>query len=117
MSQPYLSVWAPPRFRMLVGQPAPSLPFPLEEPGCRLHEWGRYSLWHGIPAIGLQAGDEVLTPAYHHGCEVETLVTRGLVPRFYEATADLEPDPDELETLIGPRTRALYLIHPLGRGL
>lgn len=117
MSRGLLSVWAPPRPRDLFGRPARELPFPLEEPGCRLYEWGRYGLWHGLAAAGLEPGDEVLVPAYHHGSEVGVLDDRGLVPRFYEATEDLEPDPEELEALLGSRTRALYLIHNLGRGL
>jgi peroxiredoxin/dTDP-4-amino-4,6-dideoxygalactose transaminase len=117
LSRGLLSVWAPPRLRSLVRRPAASLPFPLEEPGCRLYEWGRDGLWHGLAAVGLEAGDEVLVPAYHHGSEVAALDDRGLVCRFYEATASLEPDPDELEAKLGPRTRALYLIHYLGFGL
>ena len=117
MSRGQLSVWASPSPRSLFGRPAASLPFPLEEPGCRLYEWGRYGLWHGLAAAGLEPGDEVLVPAYHHGSEVAVLEDRGLVSRFYEATEDLEPDPDELEARLGPRTRALYLIHYLGFGL
>jgi hypothetical protein len=37
-----------------------------------------------------------------------------LVCRFYDATPTLEPDPDQLEALLSPRVRALYLIHYLG---
>jgi dTDP-4-amino-4,6-dideoxygalactose transaminase len=101
----------------LIGKPAASLPFPLERPDCRLYEWGRDGLWHGIGAIGLNPGDEVLVPAYHYGAEVAALQSRGLLCRFYEATEDLEPDPGELEELLGERTRALYLIHNLGLAL
>jgi dTDP-4-amino-4,6-dideoxygalactose transaminase len=36
------------------------------------------------------------------------------VCRFYEATPTLEPDEGELMALVGPRTRALHLIHYLG---
>jgi dTDP-4-amino-4,6-dideoxygalactose transaminase len=62
----------------------------------------------------MQEGDEMLAPAYHHGSEVEAIVRAGLVPRFYEATADLEPDAAELEGLLSARTRALHLVHYLG---
>jgi len=64
--------------------------------------------------LGLEPGDEVLVPAYHHGSEVEALVRRGACCRFYEANPTLEPDPDELETLLSERTRALLVIHYLG---
>jgi dTDP-4-amino-4,6-dideoxygalactose transaminase len=53
-------------------------------------------------------------PAYHCGTEVGPVVDRGLVPRFWGGTDDLEPDEGELERLLGPRTRGLYLIHHLG---
>ena len=38
----------------------------------------------------------------------------GLECRFYDCSATLEPDADEFERLLGPRVRALYLIHYLG---
>lgn len=112
-----MSVWPGPRPSFLLGPAGGRLPYPLEEPGCRLYEWGRYALWQGLAAAGLEAGDEILVPAYHHGSEVAIIADRGLVSRFYDATEDLEPDEGELEALLGPRTRALYLIHVLGRGL
>jgi hypothetical protein len=62
----------------------------------------------------LTPGDEVLVPAYHHGSEVQALVEAGLRCRFYEATASLAPDEDELQSLLGPRVRALHLTHYLG---
>jgi perosamine synthetase len=90
------------------------LPFPLDEPECTLFERARHGLWHGVQAIGLRPGDEVLVPAYHHGSEIEALLQAKLICRFYEATETLEPDQGELESLVGPRTRALYLIHYFG---
>lgn len=68
----------------------------------------------GIKALGLEPGDEILVPAYHHGSEIEALVRAGIVCRFYDAGEDLEPQEDDLETLLGPRVRALYLTHVLG---
>jgi len=62
----------------------------------------------------LGAGDELLVPAYHHGSEIEALRQAGLTYRFYEATETLAPDAQELEKLLSPRTRALYIIHYLG---
>jgi len=99
-------VWSRPRARVL--------PFPLGEPGCLLFSRGRHGLWQGVRALGLRAGDEVLVPAYHHGSEVEALVSAGLVCRFYGAGETLRPDETELASSLGPRTRALHLIHNLG---
>jgi dTDP-4-amino-4,6-dideoxygalactose transaminase len=89
-------------------------PFPLGRPVCSLHRLGRHALFQGVRACGLKAGDEVLVPAYHHGSEVEALVRAGLQCRFYGEGESLEPDAAELEALVGPRTRALLLIHYLG---
>jgi perosamine synthetase len=94
--------------------PQRALPFPLDQPTSRLYERGRHALWAGVLALGLSSGDEILTPAYHCGSEVEALASAGLVCRFYEATETLAPDADELEALLGPRTRALFLIHYFG---
>jgi dTDP-4-amino-4,6-dideoxygalactose transaminase len=90
------------------------LPFPLEEQGCRVFARARHGLWQGVQALGLEPGDAVLVPAYHHGSEVEALLRAGLAPRFYAGTARLEPDEEELASMLGPDVRALYLIHFLG---
>jgi len=59
-------------------------------------------------------GAEMLVPAYHHGSEIETVRQAGFSPLFYGQGGGLEPRQDELESLITPRTRGLYLIHTLG---
>jgi dTDP-4-amino-4,6-dideoxygalactose transaminase len=94
--------------------PLPRLPFPLEEPNHRVFARARHGLWHGVRAIGLRRGDVVLAPAYHHGSEIESLERAGLVCRFYDAEADLQPSEDRLEALLGPEVRVLYLIHYFG---
>jgi dTDP-4-amino-4,6-dideoxygalactose transaminase len=108
-----LSVWPPlpPRVYLTRTQ---SVPFPLQERGCQLFALGRHALWSGVRGLGLEAGDEILVPAYHHGSEVEALAEAGLSIRFYSGSEDLTPTETELETLLGPRTRALLVIHYLG---
>jgi dTDP-4-amino-4,6-dideoxygalactose transaminase len=93
-----------------------NLPFPLREDSVTLSERGRHSLYLGLKGLGVGAGDEVLVPAYHHGSEVEAILRSGAECRFYAGTDRLEPDPDELEELIGPKTRALHLTHYIGFG-
>ena len=110
----YLSVWPVLPAGAYAAGPAPTLGFPLEEPACRLYSRARHGLWHGVRALGLGPGDEALVPAYHHGSEVEALDRAGIVSRFYEGTELLEPDEDELESLLSPAVRALYLVHYLG---
>lgn len=89
-------------------------PFPLEEPNCRIFHLARQGLFAGVKTLGLEPGDEVLVPAYHHGSEVEALVQAGIVCRFYEGGEHLEPVEEELETLLNARVRALHLIHYIG---
>jgi dTDP-4-amino-4,6-dideoxygalactose transaminase len=71
----------------------------------------RQGLYAGAEALGLGPGNEVLTPAYHHGSEVEALRRRGLNCRFYDLDSKLSPADSEVDSLVGPRTRALLLIH------
>src|SRR5215216_2482227 len=97
-----------------VRRPLHELPFPLDDPDCRIYSLARQGLYMGIKALGLGPGDEILAPAYHHGSEIEALVQAGIVCRFYDIGPSLEPDEKELEGLLGPRVRALHLTHFLG---
>lgn len=110
----WLSVWPSLPPAAYLRRPGGDLPFPLQEPGTRLYAFGRQGIWQGAKALGLADGDQVLVPAYHHGSEVEALVRAGLQPRYYAGGEDLQPDADELESLVGPRVRALALVHYLG---
>ena len=95
-------------------RPAQDLPFPLDQRGCVLFSRGRHALWHGVRALGLPPEAAVLVPAYHCGTEIEALVRAGVECRFYEGSASLEPDEDELAQLLDERVAALYLTHYLG---
>src|SRR5215210_1707688 len=107
--------FAPPLpFNIYARRPVKMLPFPLDEPNCRVFSLARHGLFLGIKALGLGPGDEILAPAYHHGSEIEALIRAGLVCRFYDVGWSLEPDENELDALVGPRVRALHLTHFLG---
>ena len=114
MTETRLQILAPLPPAVYARRPVEVLPFPLDQPGWSLFARARHGLWHGLRALGLGDGDAVLAPAYHHGSEIEALVRAQLTCHFYDATATLAPDEDELERLLGPRVRALYLIHYLG---
>jgi perosamine synthetase len=94
--------------------PATWTPFPLDQAGCRIYSRARHAIWQACRALGLGEGDVVLVPAYHHGSEIEALLQAGLRLRYYEPSTGLEPVAGELESLLGPEVRALYLIHYLG---
>jgi dTDP-4-amino-4,6-dideoxygalactose transaminase len=114
MLKPWISVWPPLPPSVLFRWPRETLPFPLDDPRCRLFRRARHGLWHAIRARGFQPEDEVLVPEYHHGSEIETLLAAGLRPRFYRCDDRLVPDIADLERLRGERVRALLLIHYLG---
>ena len=109
-----LAVWPPLPPAVYSRRPARDLPFPLDQRGCVLFSRGRHAIWHGIRALGLPADAVVLVPAYHCGTEIEALMRAGVECRFYEGSASLEPDEDELAQLLDERVAALYLIHYLG---
>ena len=100
--------------RAYLRRPAPSPPFPLGRPGYRLFRDPGQAMRHGILALGLGPGDQLLVPAWHHGPVATALAKMGLTARVHDLGPRLEPDPDELETLLGPRVRALVLVHQLG---
>ena len=110
----WVSVWPPLSPAAWLRRPAEPAPFPLGGPGCRLYRLGRDAVWHGVRALGLSAGDQVLMPAYHAGPEVEALLRAGLDVAFYAGDEDLAPDASELEGLLGPRTRMLSVVHYIG---
>lgn len=88
--------------------------FPFSNVNSQYYYLARNALWHGIPLLGLEPGDVVLMPAYHHGIEVETLLKRGLTLSYYRIDERMQIDFDHLESLVGPDTKALYVIHYLG---
>lgn len=90
-----------------------ALPFPLDQPACRLFSRARHALHRALTELG-EPGGEILAPAFHHGSEIEAFRQAGLDVAYYEGDAGLAPDEAELESLLGPRTRALHLVHYLG---
>ena len=88
-------------------------PFPFGAARTTWYYLARNAVFHGAALLGL-AGREVLVPAYHHGVEVAALAAAGAVPRFVRVDGRMRLDLDDAERRIGPRTRALYVIHYAG---
>jgi hypothetical protein len=88
-------------------------PFPFGVPRTTFYYLARNAVFHGAALLGL-AGREVLVPAYHHGVEVGALAAAGAVPRFVRVDGRMRLDLEDAERKIGPRTRALYVIHYAG---
>jgi dTDP-4-amino-4,6-dideoxygalactose transaminase len=62
----------------------------------------------------MRSNDVVLVPAFHHGSEIEALLKADLKIRYYELTETLEPEPNNLQSLLSPEVIALHLIHYWG---
>ena len=62
----------------------------------------------------LQPGDEVLLPSPDYPLWSAATILNGGQPRYYRCLAGNGhlPDPDEIEAMLTPRTRALVLINP-----
>ncbi|MBN8736809.1 MAG: aminotransferase class I/II-fold pyridoxal phosphate-dependent enzyme [Xanthomonadales bacterium] len=62
----------------------------------------------------LNPGDEVLLPAPDYPLWSAATILNAGTPRYYACPASRAhlPDPDEIEALCGPRTRAIVLINP-----
>lgn len=73
---------------------------------------GTIALELGMKALGIQAGDEILVPAYTFIASASSVLQLGAVPVFVDidpVTANI--DLDLAEKMITPRTRALMVVH------
>jgi perosamine synthetase len=69
------------------------------------------SLW----GSGIKPGDEVICPSLSFIATANSIAYNGAIPVF----ADIDPctynvDPNEVEALISPRTRAILVVHQIG---
>ena len=83
--------------------------------GCVGVANGTDALELSLRALELAPGDEVIVPSFTFFATAETVSAVGATPRF----ADIDPvsfclDPDAVEALITPRTRALVPVHLFG---
>lgn len=116
MTRRAIEVWAPLSPSVYLRRPSPILPYPLGLESCQLYGRARHGLAEGLRGLGIGSGDIVLMPAWHHGSEVEAVISTGAACRFYDTGNSLMPPEDELDTLVDSNVRALHLIHYLGHG-
>ena len=75
---------------------------------------GRAALWGALRALGVGHADEVLLPSYLCESVLSPVLAVGAQASFYPVQRDARPDLAGLDAALGPRTRALVLIHYLG---
>ncbi len=65
---------------------------------------------------GAQRGDEVITPALAFVATANCVLAAGLTPKFVDVELDtLNINPSLIEKAIGPRTRAIQVVHTMGK--
>ena len=74
----------------------------------------RVAIRRACDLLGIGPGTEVLAPAYNCGSEIDPLRHAGASVRLYPVDRRTQIDPDAVERLIGPTTRAIYLTHYFG---
>jgi len=75
---------------------------------------GTAALHIALAALNIGPGDEVIVPSYSFIASSFSVVQAGAIPRFADVTDDHTIDPDSIEALITPRTKAIIVVHLYG---
>ncbi|QJA06276.1 DegT/DnrJ/EryC1/StrS family aminotransferase [Thermosulfurimonas marina] len=76
---------------------------------------GTAALWLALLACGVGPGDEVLIQANGFVADVEAVLWAGARPVLVESEEEFfGPDPEAVERALGPRTKALIVVHMYG---
>ena len=66
--------------------------------------------------LGAQRGDEVITPALAFVATANCILAAGLVPKFVDVELEtLNINPENIEAAINARTRAIQVVHTMGK--
>lgn len=77
---------------------------------------GTEALWLILMALGVGAGDEVITVANTFIATAEAITMTGAIPVFVDVdSSTYTMDPDRLEPAITPRTKAIIPVHLYGQ--
>jgi perosamine synthetase len=75
---------------------------------------GRMAIGLALREMKVQAGDQILIPAYHSRSMVEPVVAIGAQPVFFRLLEDSRIDLDDIATKITSRTRVLIVVNYFG---
>jgi 8-amino-3,8-dideoxy-alpha-D-manno-octulosonate transaminase len=67
-----------------------------------------------LAALGIGAGDEVITQSFTFVATAEAIIEAGATPIITEVDTTLNMDPEDLRKKITPRTQAIIVVHMLG---
>jgi len=74
-----------------------------------------HALHFSLLALGIGPGDEVITVAHTFLATISAIVHCGATPVLVDVRSDYNMDPDALERVITPRTKAILPVHLNGR--
>ena len=75
---------------------------------------GSSALWLALIGLGIGPGDEVIVPGFTYVASISSIVYARAVPVLAEIDRTFDLDPADVEARIGPRTRAIVVVHMLG---
>lgn len=75
---------------------------------------GTAALCTAMAACGIGAGDEVIVPPFTFVATFEAVINAGAIPVFGEIDETLCLNPDRLEDVLTPRTKAVVPVHMCG---
>lgn len=75
---------------------------------------GSFALSAAMTALGLGPGDEVLIPAHTYMATATSVLTTGAIPVVVDVDESITISPQAIEDAIGPRTKAVVVVHMWG---
>lgn len=76
---------------------------------------GTDALYLALRALGVGAGDEVITSAFTFFATAEMISMTGATPVFVDINQSFNLNPEKIEAAITPRTKAIMPVHLFGR--
>jgi perosamine synthetase len=74
----------------------------------------RNAIYHGLAALSIKAGENILVPAFHCRAAIEPILAYGGEIKFYDVNLDLSPNFEDIEAKIDRKSRGILLIHYFG---
>lgn len=76
--------------------------------------WARNAIYHGLRALGIKAGENILVPAFHCRSAIEPILACGSQIKFYDVNVDLSPNFADIQAKIDRKSRGILVIHYFG---
>ncbi|HQY29947.1 MAG TPA: DegT/DnrJ/EryC1/StrS family aminotransferase [Thermomicrobiales bacterium] len=97
--------------RMLAHRRTAHQPWVLEHPAIAWHYLGRNASFALVKGLGLDAGSEILFPAFFGPPVLQAPMEAGATIRFYQVRQGLEVRIEDIRAAMTPQTKAIYVIH------